>query len=204
MVYNIFMEDIKKRLLHDAGGGVGIVMTLVVVLLFGALGIWLALTDEESSTWWILSVIFIAIAAYCVYKLATPQKNKIFRKYESVDKVAAMINELLSSEKIYEDKYLMISDKYIMSMKDSTTIRKLSDILAAYPYTQSYNFVPVAGGLRLVDKWGDIISIPSGISTAKARDVMERIAPICPKIALGYNAATLKYIKDNKIKLSKG
>lgn len=203
MVYNNDMSETEMKLIKHARGGVGIVLTLIIVIIFAGLSIWLTSTDDDATVWWVLTILFISISVYCIYKLSTPRKNKVFRKYGSLEDVAEMIDELLASEKIYEDKFLMVSDKYIMSTKDYTSIRKISDILAAFPYTQSYNFVPVAGGLRLIDKWGDSISVPSGISTAKARDVMEILAQHHPHIALGFNAETLNRIKNNKVKLPK-
>lgn len=204
MVYNDDMSETEMKLIKHARGGAGVVTTLVVTMIFAGLSVWLALTEDGDVTvWWVLAVLFAGISVYCVYRLSTPRRNKVFRKYKSLEDVAKMIDELLASEKIYEDKFLMVSNKYVMSTKDYTSIRKISDILAAFPYTQTYNFVPVAGGLRLIDKWGDSISVPSGISTAKARDVMEILAQHHPHIALGFNADTLAVIKNNKMKLPK-
>ena len=201
------MNPTEQTLLkHAKGGALIAVMTVITGLLvafFALLLIYAITSDPEMIGFFVFVVLGFGFSfGLCLYNLLNPTRNHVFRKYGNPSEVAKMVDEALNdTTKIYEDKTIIVTRKYIMQRNKYTTILKLEDMLAAYPFTQSYNFVPVAAGLQVIDKWGEQRRFMFGLTTSKAKDIIEQIMPYCPNTSFGFSAQTNQYVAQNKIAL---
>ena len=202
------MNPTEQTLLKHAKGGAGILILAIITGLFVAFFSILLIYsitagDSEMIGFFVFVVLGFGFSfGLCLYNILNPTRNHVFRKYGSASEIAKMIDEALNDpNKIYEDKSMVITRKYILNRKKYTSFHKLDDILAAYPFTQSYNFVPVAAGLQIIDKWGEQLQFTFGVTTTKAKEIMDAIMPYCPNTSFGFSAQTNQYVKQNKIAL---
>ncbi len=201
------MEQTKQTLIkHAKGGALSVVMLVITGLLtalFLPLLIFSIAQEPEMIGFFAFVVIsFGACFGVLLYCRRSPARIHVFRKYGNADQVTRMVDEALNDPaKIYDDKNIIVSQKYIMMRNRYISILKLEDLLAVYPFTQSYNFVPVAAGLQVTDKWGEQQRFVLGLASTKANEIIEKMMPYCPNTSFGFSAQTNQYVKQNKIPL---
>ena len=195
MVYNILMDSNEKALIWDARGGWGRVINFIVAFLFGLILLYTTLLMPNSITIAIAAIVFFC-AGYELYGMMTPLKNPVFTNYGDVKTVVKMLDEIMVGEKRYEDDYIMVTNNYLMSKGDYSSIRRLQDVVMVSSYTSG----ALKGGIKITDKWGVATRVSYGFSIAKARMASEELKIISPKIKIKCENSAPELEEDEKTK----
>lgn len=196
------MENVLKNVRKNAIKGI-ILMTIFAII--PNIGFFVYLTDpEDNSLAWIF-LIFAALLDWVIIKyliiVINPTKDNVFKKYGSPKKVQAIIDDL-NKNKIFEDKNIMMSKKYITDKKDFSDLVSFNDVLGIHKLHHKRNNVTDYYGVILTDKYGFEHSYTYAVKNEKKCDeLFLLIASLCPNAEVGYTKQQKQHIKENKEKL---
>jgi len=204
MNYNV-LERIRKTNLKNA------LFSLIYVLIFNVplvLFIYALFTQSIEASMIFVVIIFGLIAIpidinfYNMVKLVIyPEKSDLFKKYGSVEKIQAILNEI-NNTKIYEDKHLILSENYICDTKDLEKIVKCVDVLGVHKLVHKTNFVIDYYKIIIIDKYGHETSYVYKPSEEKlCNQLLSLIGAKCKNAELGYTKDEWDHINNNKIDL---
>jgi len=102
----------------------------------------------------------------------------------------------MATNKRYEDKFIMLSDRCIANKKAFTEIAYLEDVFLVYIQKQSTNFIPTGKILYICTATGNIGINVYGCKKATIDELASKIAKVCPNARFGYNNEGLAYLKQ--------
>lgn len=159
----------------------------------------------------ILIILFVGLFCFFIYKtffksvylIIKPIKADIFRKYGSPQKIQKIVEEI-EKTKIYEDRHLIISKKYISDKTDYSKILLCNDIIGVHKLVHSLNGRVDYYKIVLIDKYNDTITYQYNEKEENLVDqLLLAISSKCPNAEFGYDKKEWEHIKKNSIKLPK-
>ncbi len=137
-------------------------------------------------------LIGILMLIFGARTLADPFKHGMFKRNPYI--IEQLDNMLMN--KLYEDKFISVSDRCIANKKVDTEIAYLEDVFLVYIQKQSTNFVPTGKLLYLCTATGNIGINVYGSKKATIDELANKIAGICPNARFGYNNEGLNYLRQ--------
>lgn len=183
-------EQVIKRSLARRGAAL-IVLGAILALGMGFLALALAVVGEYGGM--LVFVLLTALGAFC---LAVGIKECSIRTSGWTARnpdLSAQADELYENA-IYEDKYILHSEKHIGSKRTPPAIAAFDEVLGMYVRKTRYNFlITVQKQLIIVTQKGEIaLSI---YSDQKIDELARRIAAYSPRARFGYTADNLAYFR---------
>lgn len=137
-------------------------------------------------------VIGILMLIFGARTLANPFKHSMFKKNPYI--IQQVDNMLMN--KLYEDKFITVSDRCIANKSTFTEIAYLEDVFLVYIQKQSTNFIPTGKLLYLCTATGNIGINIYGSKKATIDELANKISQICPNARFGYNNEGLAYLSQ--------
>ncbi|MBP3620601.1 MAG: hypothetical protein J6J16_02435 [Lachnospiraceae bacterium] len=188
-------ELVFKKIKKSA---IGLIISGVLFTLLAIMFAFIYAMDDALVDGLFIIVIFLLLGVpflvLGIRDLVNPMKNGIFKRNPYVLEQA----DNMIAHKMYEDKYIMLSDRCIASKKSITDISYLEDVFLVYIQKQSTNFIPTGKYLTVCTATGDFNINIYGSSKAAINELVSRISMICPNASLGYSNEGLAYLRQMK------
>ena len=148
---------------------------------------------------------FFAVKSFftSVLLAVKPINDDVFKKYGTPDNVSKILKEI-EQNKIYEDKNMIMSKKYITDKRDISKLVSCDDILGAHKVIHRTNYVIDYYGVEITDKYRKIIDYTYDTSEEETvNKILGILSQVCPNAVIGYTNDELKNINNNAVKLPK-
>lgn len=134
----------------------------------------------------------VLMLIFGIRNLTNPMGNGMFKRNPH------LLNQVdnMATNKRYEDKFIMLSDRCIANKKAFTEIAYLEDVFLVYIQKQSTNFIPTGKILYICTATGNIGINVYGCKKATIDELASKIAKVCPNARFGYNNEGLAYLKQ--------
>ncbi len=158
--------------------------------------------------YWILEIGFGIMLVYMGIRFIkslilafNPDKDIVFRKFKSVDKLSEIIKQIYTN-KIYEDKHIIFSNKYLTDKKDYTKTVSCEDVLGLHRNVIKKNGVTSYWELAVTDKYGCEIRFKYGFFYGdEVEKIIKLLSTVCPNAEVGFTRKQRKHIYDNYVDL---
>lgn len=108
------------------------------------------------------------------------------------------VDELFKNA-IYNDDFVVISDKLIASKTDLVSVAKVDDVLVIYENIQRMNGIVVSHEVRLELRNGKAIVVNVyAKGKEKTENVVLTISNYCPNAMVGYTSEAMKYLHEQR------
>ena len=191
----VFNKIIKSAVCFMITGGLFIIIGVFhfVIFAFGsAFNNRNYLLIEE----WFIIILFLLIGVLLLVfgsrSFANPMKNGIFKRKPHLLEQA----DNLMANKIYEDEYIIISDRCIASKKSITDISYLEDVYLVYISKRHFVFIPIERNLMVYTATGGFNVKLHSYSEMDINGLFSRISMACPNALLGYSNEGLAYLRQ--------
>lgn len=136
----------------------------------------------------------VPMLIFGIRNLRNPMKHGMFKRNPFLlDQVDNMV-----ANKIYEDKFIMLSDRCIANKKTITEIAYLEHVFLVYIQKQRTNFIPTGKILLICTATGNIGINIYGVKKATIDELASKISKVCPNARFGYNNEGLAYLNQMK------
>lgn len=159
--------------------------------------------DDKSLLFIIIpfAVLFDWLAIKGLIIFVDPTKDPVFKKYGSPAKVASIIDNI-EKHKIYENKNIILSDKYYFNKHDYSDLVAFDDILGVHKLVHKRNFYIDYYAVQIIDKYGFEHSITFRPKEEnECNKLLEIFADRCLFAEIGYTDKEREHIKNNTEKL---
>lgn len=188
----LVLKKIKSHGKKTVAGGILIMLLgLFMVFVFFA-------TDDGAELFAILSLLLFAFGLVSlilgIKTAVNPEKSGFIKNNPDLLKQA----DELYFNIVYEDKYIIISNRVIANKKQITQMAYLEDIYLIYQRTQSMNLIPTANELVLENRnKKNSMTINIYAKGKNTRDDLFRIlSNACPNARLGWTPENLQYLAE--------
>lgn len=178
--------------------GSGIALTILGALLAGfplLSMIVFAMDGSLGEYIFVMLIMFIPgvlMLVFGIKNLTNPMGNGMFKRnphlLDQVDNMA--------TNKRYEDKFIMLSDRCIANKKSFTEIAYLEDVFLVYIQRQTTNLIPTGKILYICTATGNIGINVYGSKKSTIDELASKISKVCPNARFGYNNEGLAYLKQ--------
>lgn len=189
---DIVIAKIKK------GGIVGIVGGAFLMVLFGLIAIGVLTDDADDGIgvaaaigiFVLLGVVFIIMG---IRNIVCPEKTRFLKNNPQLLKMA----DQLYSHIIYEDQYVLISDKVLANKKQPTQMTWLWDVYLIYLHTTSTNFIPTGSEYVIENRFPKNRVAINVLARGKKskQELLNVLAQACPNTRFGYSDEGLAYLQ---------
>ena len=123
------------------------------------------------------------------------ENSKFIKKHPEILELA----DDLDINKVYEDNFIIISNKAISPKKDITKVAALDDVLGIYESIQRTNGIVTSHIIRLELRDGRCVTINVYAKKRETKDnLVLTISNYCHNAKVGYSNETLSYIKEQR------
>ena len=196
-------EDIIKNIKRKE---IGTAILFFLISLPFNIGFFVMLNQPDSSMAWVALIFAIGFDWMTISSIKSamnPLEDDVFKKYGSPKKVKEMLNDL-NKNKIYEDKNIIMSKKYITNKNSFSDLIAFDDVLGVHKLKTTKMGMPYYYGVILTDKYGQEHRYTYNVLDQKECDkLLEMTASLCKYAEKGYTKEQRKYIKENTEKLPK-
>ncbi|MBR3833326.1 MAG: hypothetical protein IKJ73_03330 [Lachnospiraceae bacterium] len=143
----------------------------------------------------IMLIMFIPgvlMLVFGIKNLTNPMGNGMFKRNPNL--LAQVDN--MATNKRYEDKFIMLSDRCIANKKSFTEIAYLEDVFLVYIQRHTTNLIPTGKILMICTATGNIGINVYGCKKATIDELASKISKVCPNARFGYNNEGLAYLKQ--------
>lgn len=189
---DIVIAKIKK------GGIVGIVGGAFLMVLFGLIAIGVLTDDADDGIgvaaaigiFVLLGVVFIIMG---IRNIVCPEKTRFLKNNPQLLEMA----DQLYSHIIYEDQYVLISDKVLANKKQPTQMVWLWDVYLIYLHTTSTNFIPTGSEYVIENRFSKNRVAINVLARGKKskQELLNVLAQACPNARFGYSDEGLAYLQ---------
>lgn len=196
------LKNIKNNYLKDAIKCLCFGIMYLFMFLVFAYQVW---NDTQILFSIIMAVIFLGLTILYLYNFLKCAYFFFYPTKSDICKICSSINDALDeieATALYDDKRLIVSQRFIVSKKDCRDLFLLDDILGIYVRVHKTNFVIDKYTIVIADKFDRSANFDY---SPKQKEIMEQVLLIltskCKHAKVGYSQETLDYIKNNTIKL---
>ncbi len=185
----LILKKIRKSAIAMVIGGV--IFTIIAIIFA-----FIFAMDDSILEGLVVIVVFLLLGVpmlvFGIRDLCNPMKNGLFKKNPYVLEQA----DNMATNKRYEDKFIMLSDRCIANKKNFREIAYLEDVFLVYIQKQSTNFIPTGKYLLVCTATGDMSINVYGCKKSTIDEIASKIAKICPNARFGYNNEGLAYLRQ--------
>lgn len=189
---DIVIAKIKK------GGIVGIVGGAFLMVLFGLIAIGVLTDDADDGIGVVIAIgIFILMGVVFIImgirNIVCPEKTRFLKNNPQLLEMA----DQLYSHIIYEDQYVLISDKVLANKKQPTQMTWLWDVYLIYLHTTSTNFIPTGSEYVIENRFPKNRVAINVLARGKKskQELLNVLAQACPNARFGYSDEGLAYLR---------
>ncbi len=172
----------------------GIVLTVVGGLFFIVCAVMAVLMLKEGNIWMLFAVfalVFGIMLGFGIRNTVSPMSAINKNQLAILLKYAPDMDRKI----IYRDKYVTVSEQAIALTKKPVMLAAREDVIAAWTYTHSINFIPVEKTINLYTPQTTELKINVyGLSKKKIGEIFNNIAPYLPNCRFGYSPENAKYL----------
>lgn len=154
----------------------------------------------------IVDLIFLGSAVFSLhhwfknfYFFLYPFKSNIYKVYGDISKILDEIE--LTAE--YDDKQIIISERFVISKCDYRNLFLFDDVLGIYVQVHRTNLITDRYSIVVADKFERIAMFNY---LPKQKDIVNEVLLIliskCKNAKIGYSDETLDYIKSNQVEVN--
>ena len=128
----------------------------------------------------------------------SPMKSTVFIKFGGIDRISQILEEIKNT-KIYDDKYITISDNYILHKDNVETLTRCDDVLGLFCMEINGNEYT----LRIFDKFGEIMLYNYGHDEYEEYSESVRVLiSKCKNAKVDKDCLiVLRHVRENKVNL---
>lgn len=189
---DIVLARIKKN------GIIAIVGGTFLTILFGLITIGVLTDDADDGVgaaiaigiFTLMGVVFIIMG---IRNIVCPEKTRFLKFNPQLLEMA----DQLYSHVIYEDQYVLISDKVLANKKQPTQMTWLWDVYLVYLHTTSTNFIPTGSEYVIENRFPkNRVAINVLARGRKSKqELLNVLAQACPNARFGYSDEGLAYVQ---------
>ena len=138
----------------------------------------------------LLGIVFIIIG---IRNIVRPEKTGYLKNNPQLLEMA----DQLYSHIIYEDQYVLISDKVLANKKQPTQMTWLWDVYLIYLHTTSTNFIPTGSEYVIENRFQKNRVAINVLARGKKskQELLNVLAQACPNARFGYSDEGLAYLQ---------
>lgn len=136
----------------------------------------------------------IAMIAFGAKIYSNPMSSKILKKNPQL----LMQADELFSDVLYQDDYIIFSNRVIANKKDVTQMAYLYEILWIYESKSSYNFVTTEHDVVIVTLNHTMKISIYGSGKQATHELLTKIYQLCPNARVGYTQENMAYCNQLK------
>lgn len=184
------LKKIKSR------GIAMLVLGIILVLIGGLLSLTILLVEIHPIVIAFLLFVLAGIALiYLGVDYLKGEKSSFIKKRSNIMELADDIENNL----VFENKFIVISNKAIANKKDITRIAALNDVLAIYERIYRTNGIVTSHIVNLELRDGRSISINVYARKKDTKDnLVLTISKYCPNAKVGYSGEMLSYLREQR------
>ncbi len=171
-----------------------IVLTVTGALVLIASVIMAILMFKEGNVWMLFAVFALIgglMLGFGIKNIVSPLSSVNKIQKDILLKYAPDMDRKI----IYQDKYVTVSEQAIALTKKPAFIVAREDVIVAWTYTHSINFIPVEKTINLYTPQVAELKINVyGLSKKKIGEIFNNIAPYLPNCRFGYSPENAKYL----------
>lgn len=193
---DIVLKKIKSHgLLMIIFGSPIAMISILIALMFFIMGDGLEILAVLFLLLFLLGLLLLVMGIRCVI---SPEKSLYIKNNPDL----LIQADQLYSNIIYEDKYIIVSDKVIANRKKILQMAYLEDIYLIYQHTMSMNFIRYTNELVLENRnKKNNMTINVYAKGKKAReDLFQLLSQVCPNARFGWTSDGLAYLNKMREK----
>lgn len=169
-------------------------------IFMGLLGVFMAslFIKDGLSFPLIIFIVFILIAAIFIVRGVDYKKGENSKYVKKYPKILELADSF--SNTVFENNFVIISDKAIAEKKHCQNIVALEDVLAIYEHIMRTNGIVTSHTVQLCTIDGRDIQISV---YAKKRDIKDdlvlTISHYCPNARVGFTAENMEYVREQRM-----
>lgn len=169
-----------------------------ILLLMATLLMFYGLLKEGAGAVIVLPIAFFVGSIALVYFGIDYMRGRKSRYAKKNPEVFDLADDL-DANPVYEDKFIVVSNKAIAAKKDFSTAANLNDILAIYESINRTNGIVTSHVVKLELINGRTISINVYARKRETKDnVVLTISHYCPNAAVGYSGEIMSYVRAKR------
>lgn len=147
--------------------------------------------------WGIFFALFLYAFVISFQLVINPYKNKVFLKFKNIDNLVKIVNEIYNN-RIFEDKNIIISEKYVIDKEDFSQISYLKDINTIHKFVKKKNYAVQYYAITINDKYEEYL-IKYNVKDEDIIDIaINQLAFYSENAKIGYTKENRKYAKENR------